>query len=221
MANDSVRGERTAELLARRISGAILAGELLPGARLREASLAAEYDVSRTPIREALIQLSSVGLVELTPNRGATVLELTLAGVSEVYHLRAVLEGEAASLAAKVATPEVISLIEKACDRLGQLHGAPAAEQLAADTEFHYGIAEASESGRLAALIRQVSTIPEAYRSTIAYTSDDMAEAERQHRAIAGELKAHRSAGAGRLMRRHVHWAGELAVRRLERRLRR
>lgn len=219
MANDSVRGARTADLVSRRISGAILHGELPPGTRLREESLAAVYEVSRTPIREALIQLSSIGLVELIPNRGATVLELTLEDVSEVYHLRAVLEGEAASLAAKAATPEMISFLEKACDRLAQLHRAPGAEQLAADTEFHYRIAEASGSGRLTALIRQVSTIPEAYRSMIAYSSEDMSEAERQHRTITGELRGHRSAGAARLMRRHVYWAGELAVRRLEQRL--
>jgi len=215
-----MRGERTADLVARRISGGILAGELLPGTRLREESLAADYHVSRTPVREALIQLSSVGLVELIPNRGATVLELTLEDVSEVYHLRALLEGEAASLAARLMTPEVLSLLEKACDRLGELHDAPAAEQLAADTDFHYRLAEASASGRLAALIRQVSAIPEAYRSTIAYTSTDMAEAEHQHRAIVAELERHRSAGAARLMRGHVRWAGELAVQRLERRLR-
>ncbi len=137
-----------------------------------------------------------------------------------MYHLRAVLEGEAASLAAKVVSPEVVLLLEKACDRLGELHDAPASEQLAADTEFHYRIAEASGSTRLGALVRQVSAIPEAYRSTIAYTSDDMAEAERQHRAVADQLRRHRSAGAGRLMRSHVFWAGELAVQRLEGHLR-
>ena len=117
-------------------------------------------------------------------------------------------------------TPEVISLLEKACDRLGELHDAPAGEQLAADTDFHYRLAEASASGRLAALIRQVSAIPEAYRSMLAYTSADMSEAERQHRAIVAELERHRSAGAARLMRRHVRWAGQLAIQRLEGRLR-
>jgi len=215
----SLHGERTADLVARRISRAILGGELPLGARLREESLAVTYAVSRTPIREALIQLSATGLVELTPNRGATVLELTLDDVAEVYHVRGVLEGEAASLAAKTITPEVVALLEKSCEQLGQLHDAAPIDQLAADTEFHYRIADSSGNGRLAAAIRQVSAIPEAYRSTIAYTSEDMTEAERQHRAIAGELARHRSARAGKLMRFHVHWAGELAVQRLAVRL--
>ncbi|MGH9298696.1 MAG: GntR family transcriptional regulator [Acidimicrobiales bacterium] len=221
MPNESVRGERTADLVARRISRAILSGELPPGAPLREESLASSYEVSRTPIREALIQLSAVGLVELTPNRGATVLDLTLEDVAEVYHLRAVLEAEAARLAARTISTGVVLLLEKSCERLGQLHDASPVEQLAADTDFHYRIAEASGSRRLEALIRQVSALPEAYRSTIAYTSKDMSEAERQHRAIAGELGRHRAAGAARLMGAHVRWAGELAAVRLEGRLRR
>ncbi len=219
MTKPALRGERTADLVARRIGRAILAGELPLGARLREESLAALYEVSRTPIREALIQLSATGLVELTPNRGATVLELTLEDVAEVYHVRGVLEGEATSLAAKSMTPQIVALLEKACDQLGGLHDASPGDQLSADTEFHYRIADASGNGRLAALVRQVSAIPEAYRSTIAYTGEDMTEAERQHRAITGELARRRSSRAAALMRAHVHWAGELALQRLAGRL--
>ena len=217
---DPVRGEGTAEIVARRLSQAIVAGKLRPGTRLTEESLAQTYAVSRTPIREALILLSASGLVEQTRNRGATVLQLTVADVAEIYHLRALLESESARLAAKRATPELVELLEKACDRLSTLHHAPASEQLAADTYFHYHIAEASGSERLWALIRQVSAIPEAYRSCIAYTSADMTEAERQHRLIAGALRKHRSNDAARLMRDHVGWSCRMAVVRLEQHLR-
>lgn len=217
--NTDLRSQRTADLLARQITRAILEGELPPGSRLREQSLAEAYEVSRTPVREALIQLSASGLVELAPNRGATVLRLHVEDIAEVYHLRAVLEGEAASMAATRITPDDVALLAKSCERLGELHHASPAEQLAADTEFHYRIAEASGSSRLAALVRQVSAIPEAYRSAIAYTSADMLEAQRQHGAITGELAARHPGRASKLMRRHVHWAGELAVVRLSARL--
>jgi DNA-binding GntR family transcriptional regulator len=217
---EPVRGERTGDVVARRLGQAILEGTYPPGTRLREATLAQTYAVSRTPIREALILLGSSGLVEINPNRGATVLRLSIGDVSEIYHLRAVLESEAARLAAKRITPEVVDVLDKTCDLLAELHGAAATDQLAADTDFHYRIAEESGSARLHALIRQVSAIPEAYRSSIAYTSADMTDAERQHRAIAAALRQHRSAEAGKLMHRHVDWAGRLAVRRLERWLR-
>jgi DNA-binding GntR family transcriptional regulator len=214
-----VRSESTADIAARRISQAILSGALTPGTRLREESLAATYGVSRTPIREALILLNSTGLVELTRNRGATVLKLTVQDIAEVYHVRAVLESEAARLAARRATDDLVDLLEKSCDRMAELHQAAPAEQLAADTYFHYTIARASGSQRLYALIRQVSAIPEAYRSTIAYSPDDMTMAERQHRAVAAALRKKRPAEVAKLMHRHIDWACGLAIQRLEQRV--
>ena len=211
-----VRGERTADVVARRLAQAILSGDLPPGTRLREQNLAKSFSVSRTPVREALILLSASGLAHLEPNRGATVLQLTAADVAEVYHLRAVLESESAALAAGRITPEVTVLLFKICDRMAELREAPASEQLAADTEFHYTIAEASGSSRLHALVRQVSAIPVAYRSAIAYTGADMGEAERQHRGIAGAIRRQDHGEARRLMRSHVEWAGRLAVDRLQ-----
>jgi DNA-binding GntR family transcriptional regulator len=211
-----VRGERIADVVARRLAQAILGGQLPPGSRLREETLANNFSVSRTPIREALIVLAASGLVHLEPNRGATVLQLTAADVAEVYHLRAVLESESAALAARRITPEVAGLLVKICDRMSELRSAPASDQLAADTDFHYTIAEASGSPRLHALVRQMSAIPEAYRSGIPYTADDMAEAERQHRGIAEAIGRRQRAEARRLMRTHVGWAGKLAVQRLQ-----
>ena len=214
-----VRGERIAEVVAKRLGQAILSGQIAPGTRLREGTLAQQFSVSRTPIREALIHLSAIGLVEAEPNRGATVLRLTVDDVAEVYHVRALLESESAALAAQRGGAELAGLLGKACDQMRELHNAPASEQLAADTFFHYTIAEASGSSRLHALIRQVSAIPEAYRSSIPYTGDDMLEAERQHRAIAGAIRHRHKAQAGALMRSHVGWAGRLALERLNHRL--
>ncbi len=211
-----VRADRTADVVARRLAQAILSGELAPGTRLREEPLARSFSVSRTPVREALILLSASGLAHLEPNRGAMVLQLTAEDVSEVYHLRAVLESESAAMAAGRITPEVAALLFKICDRMGELHESPASEQLAADTQFHYTIAEASGSPRLHALVRQVSAIPEAYRSAIPYTGADMGEAERQHRGIAEAIRQQDHGQARRLMRSHVEWAGRLAVDRLQ-----
>lgn len=211
-----VRADRTADVVARRLAQAILSGEVAPGTRLREESLAGSFSVSRTPVREALILLSASGLVHLEPNRGAMVLQLTAEDVSEVYHVRAVLESESAAMAAGRVTPELAALLFKICDRMGELHESPASEQLAADTEFHYTIAEASGSTRLHALVRQVSAIPEAYRSANPYTGADMGEAERQHREIAEAIRRQDHGQARRLMRSHVEWAGRLAVDRLQ-----
>lgn len=210
-----VRAQRSADVAARRLAQAILSGELAPGTRLREETLARSFSVSRTPVREALIMLSASGLVHLEANRGATVLALTAEDVAEVYHLRAVLESESAAMAAGRATPQLTARLEQICGQMAGLHTAAAAEQLTADTRFHYTIAEASGSARLHALVRQVSAIPEAYRSAIAYTSADMGEAERQHRAITSAIASQDHDQARTLMRSHVEWAGQLAASRL------
>lgn len=74
---------------------AIHRGDLRAGEPLRTAHIAAELGVSRIPVREALQQLGSEGLVTLYPNRGAVVTALSVQEVEEIYELRQLLEGEA------------------------------------------------------------------------------------------------------------------------------
>lgn len=84
-----------------RIEEDIATGELKPGDRLDEMSLAARFGVSRTPIREALQQLAAGGLVELRPNRGATVSAPEPARLMEMFDVMAELEGMCGRLAAR------------------------------------------------------------------------------------------------------------------------
>lgn len=81
------------------IKTAILSGELPPGAQLNEAALAERLEVSRGPVREALRQLGTEGLVRTFPYRGSFVPELTLRDVEEIYSMRTVLESFAFKLA--------------------------------------------------------------------------------------------------------------------------
>ncbi len=77
----------------------VLSGEIPTGARLRQEALAAEFGVSRTPVREALRKLQAGGLVELAPHRGAVVRGPSAREIREAYVVRAELEGLAAELA--------------------------------------------------------------------------------------------------------------------------
>ena len=78
----------------------ILTGEYGPEERLIEEQLAERLGVSRTPVRQALTMLEAEGLVEIAPNRGATVCSFSTEDVWDIYDLRAVLEGHAARRAA-------------------------------------------------------------------------------------------------------------------------
>ena len=80
-------------------------GELLPGERLGEVELAQELQVSRTPVREALLHLTTLGLLVKDTHRGARVAQPSLAELVQVYEVRESLEGTAAGLFARRATP--------------------------------------------------------------------------------------------------------------------
>src|SRR5271170_6622664 len=91
--------------LAEAIVESVLSGEFPPGLRLDEHMLAERYGVSRTPVREALRQLASTGLIEVKPRRGATVAKATSAQLENLFGAMAELEATCARLAAMSMTP--------------------------------------------------------------------------------------------------------------------
>ena len=82
------------QLVVETIREKILSGEIQAGQPLRQAALAEELNVSRIPVREALLQLEAEGLVIFEPHKGATATELNAEHVDELFELRAMLEAE-------------------------------------------------------------------------------------------------------------------------------
>ena len=103
--------------VAERLRQSIIAGRLPPGARLIERELIAAMGVSRTVIRETLRELESEGLIAMIPNKGPIVRELTLAEATDLYAIRAVLEGLAARLFAERAGASHVARLTRALDR--------------------------------------------------------------------------------------------------------
>ena len=81
------------EQIAERIFERIASGEYAPGARIREATLAVQFDVSRAPVREALRILENDSVVRILPNRGAHVTQLSVKEVSDIFEIRRKLSG--------------------------------------------------------------------------------------------------------------------------------
>ena len=133
---------------------AILNGELSSGSRLVQAELAAMLEVSTTPVREALRDLATEGLVRFDPHRGAIVSELSAGDVHDIYEIRRVLE----PLAMRQAVPNIS---EALIARLRKLHEKMLAEPHAVDwvdrnRVFHMAVYETAASPRLAAIIRNL-----------------------------------------------------------------
>src|SRR5882757_6489032 len=100
-----LRASALYEQVAERLRNRILAHTLHPGSWIDEQALAAEYGISRTPLREALKVLAAEGLVTMKLRRGAYVTEVSERDLAEVYHLLALLESDAAMVVARSATP--------------------------------------------------------------------------------------------------------------------
>ncbi|MBK6852499.1 MAG: GntR family transcriptional regulator [Burkholderiales bacterium] len=97
--------------VVQRLRQRIIEGELAPGAKLNERELSERLQVSRTPLREALRMLAAEGLVELLPNRGAVVAQMSVQDVSDSFEVIAGLEAQAGELAAVRITPAALAEI--------------------------------------------------------------------------------------------------------------
>jgi DNA-binding GntR family transcriptional regulator len=133
---------------------AILNGELRSGSRLVQAELAAMLDVSTTPVREALRDLATEGLVQFDPHRGAIVSELTTEDVHDIYEIRRVLE----PLAMRQAVPNVSDALLARLRRLhqGMLDEPHSVEWVDRNRVFHMAVYETAISPRLASIIRNL-----------------------------------------------------------------
>lgn len=156
LANVSFAGARqTAHEFVRGVMRrAILSGDLKGGTRLVQADLASMLEVSTTPVREALRDLSSEGLVRFDPHRGAVVQELSGEELREIYMIREILEPVALRMAVPKVTDELI-------ERLRSLHEKMArephsAEWVETNRSFHMAVYEAADSPRLSAIIRSL-----------------------------------------------------------------
>jgi DNA-binding GntR family transcriptional regulator len=145
--------ERTSlgEVVAERLREAILNDELSPGQHLREEVISEMLDTSRGPVRDAFLILEREGLVRLSRHRGATVVELSMDDLGEVYSMRSAIEGLAIRLAIRRHGPADLDAMQ---DSLADLQGAmkrKITEQRAArlDVNFHDCIFAAAHHDRL------------------------------------------------------------------------
>jgi DNA-binding GntR family transcriptional regulator len=131
---------------------AILKGDFAPGERLREVEIAARHQVSRGPVREALLQLEQEGLVLLRRNRGAVVARLSRTDLEEVYSLRLALERLAVARAARLGTEADFGVMDAVLHEFrGTASDQPLTEQQAADQDvrFHDAVYRAAHHERL------------------------------------------------------------------------
>jgi len=220
-----------ADEIAYRIQAAILEGDYPAGTHLQQEELCRRFGVSRTPVREALRKLQAQHLVELVPNKGATVRSLSRDELGEVYALRAELEGFAAELAAPRVGPEELAGLDEAHAAMqrvvAMLEGAP--PDAAAESEINAGVTRANErfhglvhaaagNRRLAGHLAELQRLfPKDYVWRAIRSADEARRINlEEHVEIRDALARGDGAAARRAMSAHVAHAGRVLLAHLD-----
>lgn len=210
-----VRKQATHELVAAVLREAITNGLLKANQPLPQDEIAQQLRVSHIPVREALRQLQSEGLVTYQQNRGAQVSALNAGEIREIYEIRAILETAAIRGAAPRLTQMQLDQAEQILD------AAEAADEGAAwgshDVDFHRLVYALDDRPRLKELIEGLLRRVDRYWLTHGLMLTHRTEFERDHRALLEALRARSGEAAARLLEKHLAGAAEMLVAELER----
>ena len=178
-----VPGVQTAEdTITRYLRDAIVRGALQPGEALNQAEIATRFGVSRIPIRNALQRLAAEGLVTIRAHRTATVTELSLEELEEIYAIRGMLEGATAEIAVRALNAERMEAMRRV---LEALEGASDLEAwLELNQRFHACIYELANRPRTVALIHQLRQLSSPYIKHYIVSGEYRVQAQLGHHRI-------------------------------------
>lgn len=197
----------------------ILDGTYRPHDYIREASMARELAVSRTPVREALRELVSEGWLEAIPHHGARVVAWTEKDAREVFELRLVLEPMAIRLASERIDAERMVCLEALAERMEALVERVEVEPSVRNEiaflnhDFHRQLVEASDNQRLASVLESVVRTSVIRRNFGNYDLENLRHSMRHHREILEAIVAGSPQWAENVMRAHLLAAHALHVR--------
>lgn len=205
------------EYIRDQLCNEIVRGRYAPGEPIPERSVAEELDVSRIPVREALIQLERDGLVAIRPGRGAYVQVFTTDSMQSLYETREALEGMAARLAAERMDPaEVTELRNRYNEALADSDRADEAQITLLGNDLHSKITDASRNSVIIEMSRSIANRVEICRrlSNRQVPRSLMLQGAQEHLRIIEALEAEDPDLAERTMREHIAtWAGLLRQR--------
>ncbi|MEY2874564.1 MAG: hypothetical protein RLZZ373_1935 [Pseudomonadota bacterium] len=201
---------KISDRLRETIEEQITTGELAPGSALDEALLVERHGVSRTPVREALIQLAAEGLVELRPRRGAVVAQATPQRLVEMFEVMAELEAMCARLAARRLRDDDLGAMDAAlaCCEQAALQRDPDA-YFYANEDFHRALYTASHNDFLVEQTLALQRKLRPYRRLQLRVRHRMQHSLAEHAEILAALRQGHAEQAMEATRRHVVVQGE------------
>lgn len=194
-----------AEHVTAELHRAVLRGEYPSGSWLRVQDIARQFETSTMPVREALRRLESLGLVEISPHRGARVAELSIDDLEDTFRTRQILETELIRRAAATFTPEDADNARSALERHERLLGAGDLEEARrAHTEFHFLMYRAASSRWLLRSLEPPWQNSERYRFASPADAEARSRAHAEHAGILAACVAHDPVVAVSALQNHL-----------------
>ncbi len=203
-ANNVDIGGTVRERAARELRNRSLTGELAPGTRLDLDAITAEFATSRTPVREALLELSYEGLVQVAPRSGVTVIGIRPEDVLDSFTILGVLTGQAAAWAAERLTPDDVAQLRTLAADVEALRGSDRIGD--ANWQFHQEIHRAAHSPQLLIQIRHAARVVPTNFLTV-FPEHEHHSLE-DHQKLVAALAARDAEAARAIAERHVLDAG-------------
>ena len=201
----TVRGETRMAAVVRHLSAEIVSGRLRPGARLEEKVLADRFELSRTPVREALRELAAVGLIDIRPHRGAVVTSVSPERILEKFELMAELEGLSAGFAAcRMNRAERTALEELHLEGAHLVARGDREAYRAHNIAFHEALYAGARNASLRETTQALRRSTAAFRAAQFDLPERIAESQVEHGQIVAAILAADAETAGALTRRHI-----------------
>jgi len=186
----------------------IINGNLKPGEKILEVNIAEQLGVSRTPIREALRELAAEGFVKMIPNQGMVVSNVSIEDIKEVLQIRKLLEGFAASVAAKKINQEEIAKLEGIIKKMSIIISKSKPDVVAyseLNAQFHNLILNACGNKRLIKICTNLSGSDHRFRiRALRDNSERLKYSLKEHHEIMEVLKRKDAEQAERLSKKHI-----------------
>lgn len=204
-----------AEQVLAQLRAAVFSGELQPGQRYSASGLAKRFGVSRTPVREALLELERSGMARIDKNRGVTVVPSSLDEIVDCYQVRLMLEAPAAAQAARLADDGAVDCIQARFDAMQQAADVGDAETLLrVDRDFHSELLAVAGNRRLVTVLEELRNLVLTTGVATVPASRSCQELVEDHRDVLNAVRLRDPHAAASAMRRHVINTATLLIRR-------
>lgn len=200
------RTSNSAGVIAERLRTSIRDGGLLPGTRLVQEKLATELKVSRIPLREAMHTLAAEGLIEVRPQRGMVVAELSHGEIAELFELRLQMEPHLADEIVRGCRDRDIDELQDLADEMRR-QGGDAAGRASLNYEFHRRVYALSERRLTLRFVDQLLHLVEPYSRRWARSGHDLARIDDEHQRMVDALRDRDAAALRRVITAHVEGA--------------